>query len=88
MSIGCGPCTDLFALDCMKMQKIYQYNEVNYVGVDPLEKWKRIHTAIKNNLNDIKLFLIYRKIQDILPQLAGMNFKSDIIIMNYLLSDL
>lgn len=87
LSIGCGPCTDLFALDCMKKQGTYCYREINYIGIDPLEKWERIHDFIKYNVNDINLCFKYKKIQKILPKLFEKEFRSDIIIMNYLLSD-
>lgn len=87
LSIGCGPCTDLFALDYMKDRGVFKYDELNYIGVDPLDRWKRIHKEIKDSADDINARFEYEEIQDFLPSLTEEGFEADIIIMNYLLSD-
>lgn len=34
LSFGCGPCTDLFALDALKEKRELSFNDVQYHGVD------------------------------------------------------
>lgn len=90
LSIGCGPCTDLFALDYMKDQGVFKFDKMNYIGVDPLDIWERIHEKIKKSADDIDGINVrfeYEEIQDFLPSLIEENVEADIIIMNYLLSD-
>lgn len=87
LSIGCGPCTDLFALDCLKKKGEYSFRKINYIGVEPLETWKKIHSRIKCYDYSYKVFFMYNYIQYILPSLIEDRFEADIIIMNYLLSD-
>lgn len=40
MSIGCGPCTDLFALDYLNEIGTYNFDTIEFRGVDPAkEDW-------------------------------------------------
>lgn len=91
LSIGCGPCTDLFALDYLKNTEEYNFNKLKYIGVDLLkDTWKRIHNEIKHyydNDSDINAYFCYSNINKLVPTLIDKEFKADLIIMNYLLSD-
>ena len=48
LSFGCGPCTDLFAIDYLYSQGILNYKKLKYRGVDYSKNvWKYIHRDIK-----------------------------------------
>jgi hypothetical protein len=43
LSFGCGPCTDLLALDCLWNTREYSYRKLEYRGVDYSEVvWSRV----------------------------------------------
>lgn len=47
LSFGCGPCTDLFALDALKEKRELSFNDVQYHGVDySKDVWVNIHHDI------------------------------------------
>ncbi len=87
LSIGCGPCTDLFALDIMRKRGHYSFEKVEYLGVEPLASWSRIHNKIAQYDEDFSVHFEYSDIQRVLPILKNEGFEADVIIMNYLLSD-
>lgn len=91
LSIGCGPCTDLFALDYLKNTEEYNFDKLKYIGVDLLpQPWERLHNEIKGyypNDPEIITGFAYNNINNVIPILIDKEFKADLIIMNYLLSD-
>lgn len=91
LSIGCGPCTDLFALDCLSNAHEYNFDKLKYIGVDLLkDTWERLHNEIKGysqNDSEIITGFAYNNINNVIPILIDKEFKADLIIMNYLLSD-
>lgn len=88
LSIGCGPCTDLFAFDYMREKGYYSFEEMKYIGVEPLKTWSGIHDQIEKCRKPyIQTSFVYKYIQDFLPNLIEEEYKADVIIMNYLLSD-
>lgn len=47
LSFGCGPCTDLFALDALKEKNLISFNSIKYRGVDySKDVWANIHQDI------------------------------------------
>lgn len=49
MSVGCGPCTDLFALDYLNENGIFKFETIEYRGIDLAKTvWGEIHKQIKN----------------------------------------
>lgn len=91
LSIGCGPCTDLFALDYLRNTEEYNFDKLKYIGVDLLpQPWEQLHNEIKDyyaNDPEIKAGFCYDDINNVISALRHHNFKADLIIMNYLLSD-
>lgn len=91
LSIGCGPCTDLFALDYLKNTEEYNFDKLKYIGVDLLpQPWERLHNEIEGyyaNDPEIITGFAYNNINNVIPILLDKEFKADLIIMNYLLSD-
>lgn len=54
LSFGCGPCTDLFAIESLRGKSVLSFEEIEYRGVDYSETvWKNIHQDIQsyNNRN-------------------------------------
>lgn len=88
MSVGCGPCTELAAVDYLKNQGILNYEKLQYRGIDPLENvWKHIwNDIIEYYGNGIQFYP-----QDIL-QLVDIiikhNWVPDVLIFQYVFSDM
>lgn len=87
LSIGCGPCTDLFALDIMRKKGDYRFEKIKYLGVEPLGSWSKIHDKIAQYDEDFSVRFEYSDIQRVLPILKNEGFEADVIVMNYFLSD-
>lgn len=53
MSVGCGPCTELAAVDYLKEQGVLHYEKLQYRGIDPLEGvWKHIWNDVREYYGD------------------------------------
>lgn len=82
-SIGCGPCTDLFALNYLSENGDYKYEKLNYIGVDILrETWGKIHNKIAQSAftsYGINAKYIYCDIQIVLDKLVREEFKPDLL---------
>lgn len=77
MSVGCGPCTELAAVDYLKEKGVLNYEKLQYRGIDPLGNvWRRIWSDIKEYFGNGINF--YQK--DIL-ELVDINY---ICLFNYL----
>ena len=87
LSIGCGPCTDLFAFDYMREKGYYCFERIEYLGVEPLTSWGLIHDKISQYDENFSVRFEYSDIQRVLPILKAEGFEVDVIVMNYLLSD-
>lgn len=49
LSFGCGPCTDLFALDYLKQHNEMHFQNIEYRGIDySRDVWFPIHSDIKS----------------------------------------
>lgn len=88
MSIGCGPCTELAAIDYLQQTGWFNYNKLQYIGIDPLESvWKSIWkdiieyfgTGIEFYSADVLQF-----IDDIVRQ----NWVPNVIVFQYVFSDM
>lgn len=88
LSIGCGPCTDLFALDYLNNIGEFTNNSISYVGVDLLkDQWGLIHEQIKDYMfpNAVKYF--YKDASSLLDTIIGWNGSPNLIILQYFFSD-
>lgn len=91
ISLGCGPCTELVALDYYNQEKGYNKN-INYIGVDIEPTWNVIHTKIEEFLTqesyniDFKCF--FGDATDIKFLGNLFNNKINIIVLNYVISSL
>lgn len=86
MSIGCGPCTDLFAIDYL--QREGGLSQVEYRGIDLNDIWRKIHTVIMENqeINDVKFF--YENVFDFIDVISRKRWLPDLVIFQYVFSDM
>lgn len=88
LSIGCGPCTELFGLAniCDSHNK-----PVKYEGIDLNKKWENIHRLIKEKFSsNITLRFYYKDIFDFINHLNSEKkvLKINIVIFQYVISDI
>lgn len=90
LSFGCGPCTDLFALDYMKRNREMDYQTVEYRGIDYSEAvWENIHRDIKGiENNECKICFYYADMCDIIDDIYQENWTPDLIVFQYVFSDM
>lgn len=88
MSVGCGPCTELAAVDYLKKQGVLNYDKVQYRGIDPLEDvWKRIWTDIKKYFGDGIQFYP-NDILQLVDIIVKHSWVPDVLIFQYVFSDM
>ena len=90
LSIGCGPCTDLLAIDYLKQTGIFNYKALCYVGVDINKTWQCIHEDIKKYKSpETNLFFNYNDIRNLYNKIStSSKWVPDIIVFQYVLSDM
>ena len=90
LSFGCGPCTDLFAIDELRKKKVLTYEKLKYRGVDYSKNvWRWIHRDIKTFENDscsIKFF--YKDACELIDTIAKGNWTPNVIVFQYVFSDM
>ena len=90
LSIGCGPCTDLLALDYLVSNRKYNASTIDYRGVEiNTEIWSNIHNDLFNMLpQDWDFKIIPSDICDCIDILLCQDWKPDLIVMQYVFSDM
>ena len=89
LSIGCGPCTDLFAFDYLLQKK--QIASLNYYGTDLNYNgvWTRLHNDIKNYaLGKYKIHFNYGNADDLFDDLDSFGVIPNVIVFQYVFSDM
>lgn len=88
ISIGCGPCTELCALDFLKEKGVYQYKSIEFIGVDALKGvWKNIHRDIKELYGDQVKFY-YNDALGAFSEPIENKWIPDIVVFQYVFSDM
>ena len=91
ISLGCGPCTELVALDYYNQENGYNKN-INYMGVDIEPSWEIIHTKIdefiKQEHYNIDFKCSFGDATDIKFLGNLFNDNINVIILNYIVSSL
>lgn len=89
LSIGCGPCTDLFALDYLNEKKIYSFENLEFRGVDLKPLWKDIHDRIQvESTGNYKVKYYYRDIFDLIDVICEKKWLPDLTVFQYVFSDM
>lgn len=90
MSVGCGPCTDLFALDFLREKKEFQFETIEYRGIDSAKKvWRKIHEQIEiYNSKKYKVHFYYRDVTELIDTITEKQWIPDLIIFQYVFSDM
>lgn len=90
LSFGCGPCTDLFAIDYLRQQNILSYEKIEYRGVDySKDVWQWIHRDIarfQNSNCSIKFF--YQDACDLIHTISAGSWTPNLIVFQYVFSDM
>lgn len=88
MSIGCGPCTELAAIDYLRGTQELNYDRLDFRGIDPLNQmWKYIWEDIEEFYGDEVHFFDWN-ILDAIDIIVQKNWIPDIIIFQYVFSDM
>ena len=88
MSVGCGPCTELAAVDYLKEQGVLTYDRLQYRGIDPLgDVWKYIWNDIREYYGkEIKFYPNdILQLEDIIVKHSWV---PDVLIFQYVFSDM
>lgn len=90
LSFGCGPCTDLFAIDYLRSRGILSYQKLEYRGVDySKDVWKYIHRDIKTFENDnLKIKFFYQDACELIQIIAQRSWIPNLIVFQYVFSDM
>ncbi len=90
LSFGCGPCTDLFAVDGLGNLKVLNYKSLEYLGLDYSSNgWKQIHHDLQALQNEhLKIRFYYDDISKVMHDLAVQTWVPHIISFQYVLSDM
>lgn len=90
LSVGCGPCTDLFALDYLKEAGEYKFESVEFRGIDPAKDvWLDIHKQIKRyNPSIINPKFYYKDVTELIDVITEVQWIPDLIVFQYVLSDM
>ncbi|MDL2327898.1 hypothetical protein LJC64_04555 [Ruminococcaceae bacterium OttesenSCG-928-A11] len=86
MSVGCGPCTDLFALD--HLQNEGRLGHIEYRGIDLNEIWRKIHRNIAHNQENNQVRFFYENVFDFIDVVNRKNWLPDLLIFQYVFSDM
>lgn len=90
LSFGCGPCTDLFAIDYLQSKGKMSFNSLEYHGIDySMDVWKNIHHDIKKFETDSrKISFFYQDACDVIHDIANGTWIPNLIVFQYVFSDM
>jgi hypothetical protein len=90
LSFGCGPCTDLLALDYLRWNDTYCFESLDYRGVDYGEEvWSNIHNDIKQICPDeVQVRFSYMDAQSFITRIATQVWAPDLVVFQYFFSDM
>ena len=88
LSIGCGPCTELAALDYLQKKGEYSYSQLDFRGIDPLKgTWVNIWSDIEAYFNgQVKFF--EKDIYQFVDTIVKGDWVPDLIVFQYVFSDM
>lgn len=88
LSVGCGPCTELAALDYLQKKGLYNYKEIEFRGIDLLKNtWSSIWKDIKEIYQE-QVEFIEKDILEYVDVMAKEDWVPDLIVFQYVFSDM
>lgn len=88
MSVGCGPCTDLAAVEYLRSNGVFNFHSLEYIGIDPLENvWGGIWRDICDYFRDNIEFYPY-DIFNFVDIIVKTGLVPDILVFQYVFSDM
>ena len=90
LSIGCGPCTDLLALNYLEREGKYNFATIDYHGVEiNTEIWSNIYDDLYDLIPPNWSFsIIPEDICNYIGILLRQNWKPDLVVLQYVFSDM
>lgn len=90
LSFGCGPCTDLFALDYLRTERKFSFQHLEYRGVDYNQYvWSHIHHDIEVCAgNNIEVKYYYADACELIHTIAQGTWIPNLIVFQYVFSDM
>lgn len=90
LSFGCGPCTDLFALDYLQSTGEYCFETYEYRGIDYSKNvWNNIHSDIRTNVsNNSTIKFYYEDACKVIDDICNGTWTPDLIVFQYVFSDM
>ncbi len=90
LSFGCGPCTDLFAIDYLRNNNEIYFNSLEYRGVDySYDVWRFVHHDIKSfETNNLMISFYYQDACDLINDIANGSWIPNLIVFQYVFSDM
>lgn len=90
LSFGCGPCTDLFAIDALRECGVIGYDKIEYRGIDYSRRvWRWIHGDIESMQSTNSLFrFYYRDVCRLIHEIAAGNWVPNLVVFQYVFSDM
>ncbi|OAV71934.1 hypothetical protein Barb4_00305 [Bacteroidales bacterium Barb4] len=86
MSIGCGPCSEVFAIESFLKEIDYDNRNVSFTGFDSNNIWSNVHNEIPKVL-PFSTNILYQDCFTHIQSSSNYTYPN-ILIMNYLLSDI
>lgn len=90
LSFGCGPCTDLMALDYLRNEGTFNFNTLQFLGVDySQEVWQNVHNDINNQRpQGVDVHFYYQDVCDFIANLVQSRWIPDLVTFQYFFSDM
>ena len=90
LSIGCGPCTDLLALEHLYNTGVYSFFNLDYIGIELVpDVWSNIYNDIYNNMPPFwTKRIVAANICDYLNVMQHDKWRPDLISLQYVFSDM
>lgn len=90
LSFGCGPCTDVLALDYLRQSGTYCFETLEYRGIDyGKEVWKNIHANLKDARSaGLEINYYYNDACKLIEQISAGQWVPNLVVFQYFFSDI
>lgn len=90
LSFGCGPCTDLFALEYLCSNGCFSFENIEYRGIDySKDVWSNIHHDLKALQTDnFKIKFYYQNACEIIETISQGAWIPNLVVFQYVFSDM